>query len=88
MSAAQRGWPSGRGAQRRRALIAAVAVTLLASSLPSAAQSFVAPAAGRPLPLPRLVIKRKPPSLFEYEFEDFELLDYYAHGSIKAPIAV
>jgi thymidylate synthase len=41
-----------------------------------------------PLPLPRLVIKRKPESLFEYRFEDFELLDYYAHGSIKAPIAV
>jgi thymidylate synthase len=38
--------------------------------------------------LPRLIIKRKPPSLFEYRFEDFELLDYYAHGSIKAPIAV
>ena len=41
-----------------------------------------------PLPLPRLVIKRKPQSLFDYRFEDFELLDYYAHGSIKAPIAV
>ena len=41
-----------------------------------------------PLPLPRLVIKRKPESLFEYRFEDFELIDYYAHGSIKAPIAV
>jgi thymidylate synthase len=41
-----------------------------------------------PLPLPRLLIKRKPPSLFDYQFEDFELLDYYAHGSIKAPIAV
>jgi thymidylate synthase len=41
-----------------------------------------------PLPLPRLVIKRKPESLFAYRFEDFELLDYYAHGSIKAPIAV
>jgi thymidylate synthase len=41
-----------------------------------------------PLPLPRLIIKRKPPSLFEYRFEDFELLDYYAHGPIKAPIAV
>ena len=40
------------------------------------------------LPLPRLVIKRKPESLFDYRFEDFELLDYYAHGSIKAPIAV
>jgi thymidylate synthase len=41
-----------------------------------------------PLPLPRLLIKRKPESLFHYRFEDFELLDYYAHGSIKAPIAV
>jgi thymidylate synthase len=41
-----------------------------------------------PLPLPRLVIKRKPDSLFDYRFEDFELMDYYAHGSIKAPIAV
>jgi thymidylate synthase len=41
-----------------------------------------------PLPLPRLVIKRMPESLFDYRFEDFELLDYYAHGSIKAPIAV
>ena len=41
-----------------------------------------------PLPLPRLIIKRKPESLFDYRFEDFELIDYYAHGSIKAPIAV
>jgi len=41
-----------------------------------------------PLPLPTLTIKRKPPTLFDYKFEDFELLDYYAHGSIKAPIAV
>jgi thymidylate synthase len=41
-----------------------------------------------PLPLPTLAIKRKPESLFDYRFEDFELLDYHAHGSIKAPIAV
>jgi thymidylate synthase len=41
-----------------------------------------------PLPLPRLAIKRKPPSIFEYEFEDFQLLNYQAHPSIKAPIAV
>ena len=38
--------------------------------------------------LPRLAIKRKPPSIFEYEFEDFQLLNYQAHPSIKAPIAV
>ncbi|NNC66087.1 MAG: thymidylate synthase [Gammaproteobacteria bacterium] len=41
-----------------------------------------------PLPLPRLVIKRQPPSIFEYAFEDFELLDYQAHSHIKAPVAV
>ena len=41
-----------------------------------------------PLPLPKLVIHRKPATLFDYQFEDFELLDYNAHGSIKAPIAV
>jgi thymidylate synthase len=41
-----------------------------------------------PLPPPRLAIKRKPPSIFEYEFEDFQLLNYQAHPSIKAPIAV
>ncbi|WP_129774998.1 thymidylate synthase [Peristeroidobacter soli] len=41
-----------------------------------------------PLPLPRLVIKRKPPSIFEYEYQDFQIVDYQAHPSIKAPIAV
>jgi thymidylate synthase len=41
-----------------------------------------------PLPLPKLVIKRRPPSLFEYEYDDFEILNYRAHASIKAPIAV
>lgn len=41
-----------------------------------------------PLPLPQLVIKRKPASLFDYEFADFEFLNYQSHPSIKAPIAV
>ena len=44
--------------------------------------------AREPLPLPRLVIKRKPDTLFDYRFEDFELIDYRSHASIKAPIAV
>jgi thymidylate synthase len=44
--------------------------------------------AREPLPLPRLVIKRKPATLFDYRFEDFELVNYRAHASIKAPIAV
>ena len=41
-----------------------------------------------PFPLPRLVIRRKPPSLFDYAYEDFEILDYRHHAAIKAPIAV
>ena len=41
-----------------------------------------------PLPLPKLVIKRKPDSLFDYRFEDFEVADYQSHPAIKAPVAV
>jgi thymidylate synthase len=42
----------------------------------------------QPLPLPQLKIRRKPATLFEYEYEDFEILQYESHPSIKAPIAV
>jgi thymidylate synthase len=42
----------------------------------------------QPYAPPRLQIKRKPPSIFEYEYDDFQILDYQAHPSIKAPIAV
>jgi len=41
-----------------------------------------------PRPLPKLLIKRRPPSLFDYRFEDFELTGYDPYPSIKAPIAV
>ncbi|NOT73643.1 MAG: thymidylate synthase [Cyclobacteriaceae bacterium] len=41
-----------------------------------------------PFPLPTLSIKRKPASIFDYQFEDFEILNYQAHPGIKAPIAV
>lgn len=41
-----------------------------------------------PFALPQLHIKRKPASLFEYTFDDFEIVNYQAHPSIKAPIAV
>jgi thymidylate synthase len=41
-----------------------------------------------PFPLPKLVIRRRPPSLFDYAFEDFDILDYHSHPAIKAPIAV
>ncbi|RJX31025.1 MAG: thymidylate synthase [Oxalobacter sp.] len=41
-----------------------------------------------PRPLPKLVIKRKPDSIFDYTFEDFEIVGYDAHPHIPAPIAV
>jgi thymidylate synthase len=41
-----------------------------------------------PYPLPRLRLRRRPPSLFEYAFEDFEFENYRHHAAIKAPIAV
>jgi thymidylate synthase len=42
----------------------------------------------QPFPLPRLNIRSKPASIFDYRFEDFEIVNYQAHPSIKAPIAV
>lgn len=41
-----------------------------------------------PHSLPQLLIKRRPVSLFDYRFEDFELVGYYPHPAIKAPVAV
>ncbi|KLU55126.1 thymidylate synthase [Paenibacillus sp. ClWae2A] len=41
-----------------------------------------------PYALPKLVIKRKPDSIFDYKFEDFEFENYQHHPGIKAPIAV
>ncbi len=41
-----------------------------------------------PYPYPTLRIRRRPPTLFDYEFDDFEFLDYRHHPAIKAPVAV
>ncbi|MCC7200843.1 MAG: thymidylate synthase [Gammaproteobacteria bacterium] len=41
-----------------------------------------------PLPLPRLNIRRRPPSIFDYEFDDFEIVGYQHRAAIKAPVAV
>ena len=41
-----------------------------------------------PFPYPTLHIRRKPPSLFDYQYEDFELLGYQYHTAIKAEVAV
>ena len=41
-----------------------------------------------PYALPRLHFQRKPPSIFEYNYEDFAVLDYQSHAHIKAPIAI
>jgi len=41
-----------------------------------------------PYALPKLVIKRKPVSIFDYQFEDFEIVDYESHPHIKATVSV
>ena len=41
-----------------------------------------------PFPLPKLNILRKPESIFDYRFEDFQIEGYQSHPTIKAPIAV
>ena len=41
-----------------------------------------------PRPYPQLVIKRRPASIFEYQFDDFEVQGYDPHPAIKAPVAV
>jgi thymidylate synthase len=41
-----------------------------------------------PLPLPQLKIRRRPASIFDYEYEDFEFVNYQHHAAIKAPVAV
>jgi thymidylate synthase len=40
------------------------------------------------LPLPHLQIKRRPDSIFEYQYDDFEILNYESHPHIKAAVAV
>jgi thymidylate synthase len=41
-----------------------------------------------PLPLPRLQIRRRPRTIFEYDYEDFEFVNYQHLTAIKAPVAV
>ncbi len=41
-----------------------------------------------PYTLPQLVIKRNPESIFDYRFDDFDIVNYKAHPHISAPVAV
>ncbi len=41
-----------------------------------------------PRALPKLIIKRKPASIFDYEFDDFEIVNYDPHPHIAAKISV
>ena len=41
-----------------------------------------------PLPLPKLNILRKPDSISDYAFDDFEIEGYECHPHIKAPVAI
>ncbi|MGB0847991.1 MAG: thymidylate synthase [Thiolinea sp.] len=41
-----------------------------------------------PHPLPRMQINPAVQSIFDFKYEDFELIDYQSHPHIKAPVAV
>jgi thymidylate synthase len=41
-----------------------------------------------PYPLPKLVLRRRPATIFDYQYEDFEFVNYQHHPSISAPVAV
>ena len=41
-----------------------------------------------PYPLPQLMFRRRPPSIFDYRYEDFEFVDYRYHPGIRAQVAV
>ena len=41
-----------------------------------------------PLPYPKLVVKRRAPSLYDYQFDDFEFVDYRYHPHIPAKVSV
>jgi thymidylate synthase len=41
-----------------------------------------------PLPLPRLAIVRRPATIFDYRYDDFEIVGYQSHPHIKAAVAV
>ena len=41
-----------------------------------------------PYPFPTLRLRRRPASIFEYDFEDFDVVDYAHHPAIRAPVAV
>ena len=44
--------------------------------------------AREPFALPRLELKRRPATIFDYELDDFEVIDYQHHAAIRAPVAV
>jgi thymidylate synthase len=41
-----------------------------------------------PFPYPTLTLRRRPPSIFDYAFEDFDVVGYQHHPAIRAPVAV
>jgi thymidylate synthase len=41
-----------------------------------------------PLPPPQLRLRRRPDSIFDYRYEDFEIVNYQHHAAIRAPVAV
>ena len=51
-------------------------------------EQVAAQLAREPLPLPTLQLRRRPPSIFDYRYDDFEIVGYESHAPIRAPVAV
>src|ERR1700674_3343561 len=41
-----------------------------------------------PYPAPKLLLRRRAPTIFDYRYEDFEFVNYQHHAAIAAPVAV
>jgi thymidylate synthase len=41
-----------------------------------------------PFPPPQLRLRRRPASIFDYQYEDFEFMNYQFHPAIRARVAV
>ena len=51
-------------------------------------EQVAAQLAREPFALPRLVLKRRPPTLFDYAYDDIGIVDYRSHPALRAPVAV
>ena len=75
----------GRAAMRPRASAISSGRAATATSISTISTQVDTQLARATFPPPRLVLRRKPPTLFDYVYDDFEIADYQCHSALKAP---